>query len=82
MIFVVINKDNNSQTFESYIDAISRDAPQMFVEYCEYCNSPPFLDLRVKAEHYLRKHLKFLPASANNMLIRKLGDRFMEFTID
>ena len=35
-----INKDN-SQTPKSYIDVISRDAPQMFVEYCEYCNSPP-----------------------------------------
>ena len=28
-----INKDN-SPTFESYIEAISRDAPQMFVECC------------------------------------------------
>ena len=52
------NKDNSS-TFESYIDAIRRDAPQMFVEYCEYCNRPPLFDLRVKAEHYLRKHSNF-----------------------
>ena len=72
----------NSPMFESYVDAISRDAPQMFVEYCEYCNSPPFFGLRVKAEHYLRKHLKLLLASANKMLIRKVGDRFMEFSID
>ena len=68
--------------FESYIDAISRDAPHMYVGYCECCNSLPFFDLRVKAEHYLHKHLKLLPASANNMLIRKVGDRFMEFSID
>ena len=76
-----INKDN-SPTFERHIDAISKDTPQMFVGYCEYCNSPPFFDLRVKAEHYFRKHLKLLPASANNKLIRKVGDRFMEFSID
>ena len=75
------NKDNSS-TFESYLDAISRDAPQMFVEYCEYCNRPPFFDLRVKAEHYLRKHSKLLPASANKLLIRNVGHRFMRFSID
>ena len=52
------------------------------MEYCEYCNSSPFFDLRVKAEHYLCKRLKLLPASANNMLIRRVGEMFMGFSID
>ena len=38
-----INKDN-SPTFESYIDAISRDPGKFFVEQCEYCTKPPFFD--------------------------------------
>lgn len=29
-----INKEN-SLTIESYVDAIARDSPQMFVEFCE-----------------------------------------------
>ena len=29
-----INKEN-SLTIESYLDAIARDSPQMFVEFCE-----------------------------------------------
>ena len=35
--------EENSPTFQSYINIISRDSVQMFVEYCEYCSSPPFL---------------------------------------
>ena len=74
------NKEN-SPTFESYIDVISRD--QMFVvEYCEYCNSTLFFDLKLKAEHYLRKHLKLLPVGRENLMIRKVGDKFTEFSID
>lgn len=74
-----INKGNSS-IFENYIDAISRNAPQMFVEYCEKIHR--FFDLRVKAEHYLHNHLKLLPASRNDMLIRRVGDKFIEFSID
>ena len=45
-----ISKEN-SPTFESYIDAISREQ-MLVVEYCKYCNSSPFFDLKLKAEHY------------------------------
>ena len=53
----------------------------MFVEYCEYCQSPPFFDLEVTAQHYLQNHLKLLPITKNDMLIRKAG-KFMEFSIE
>ena len=52
------------------------------VEYCEYCNSTLFFDLKLKAEHYLRKHLKLLPVGRENLMIRKVGDKFIEFSID
>ena len=75
-------KEDNSPTFQSYINVISRVSQQMFVGYCEYCKSPPFFDLEVKARHYLRQNLKLLPASKKDMLIRKIENKFMEFSVD
>ena len=33
--------EDNSPIFQSYINTVPRDSKQMFVEYCEYCKSPP-----------------------------------------
>ena len=35
----------------------------------------------LKAKHFLRKHLK-LNGNSNNILIRRIGNRFIEFSID
>ena len=77
----IINKEN-SPTFESYIDVISKDPNQTIFEYCEYCSNPPSFDAKLKAEHYLRKHLKLLYVTRNNLLIRRVGNKFIEFSID
>ena len=48
-------RSDNSPTFDSYVVAISRDSnhsTQMFNEFCEFSKSPPFFDLKKKAEHY------------------------------
>ena len=76
-----ITEDNNP-TFQSSINTISRDSKQMFVEYCEYCKSPPFFNSEVKSDHYLRHHLKLLPASKRDILIQKIRNRFLEFSIN
>ena len=55
--------EGNSLAFQSYINTISKDCKQMFVEYYEYCKNPPFFNSEVKSRHYLRHHLKLLPAS-------------------
>ena len=73
--------EDNSPTFQSYINTISRDSKQMFVEYCEYYKSPPFFNSEVKSRHYLR-HLKLFPALKRDILIREIGNRFLEFSID
>ena len=78
-------RSDNSPTFDSYVVAISIDSnhsTQMFVEFCEFSKSPPFFDLKKKAEHYLQKHLKLLRATRNDILIRKIGDKFIELSID
>ena len=54
----------------------------MFVEFCEFCSNPRFFDLKEKAEHYLQEHLRLLPVSKNDILIRKIGDKLIEFRID
>ena len=42
----------------------------------------PFFDLEVKARHYLRQNLKLLVASKKDMLIRKIENKFVEFSVD
>ena len=61
------NKDN-SPTFESYIDVISKDPTKLFVEHYKYCTEPPLFDLNFKAEHlfmqafeaFIRRQRKFV----------------------
>ena len=40
-----------------------------------------FFDGKLKAKHFLRKHLK-LNGNNNNILIRRIGNRLIEFSID
>ena len=61
---------------------ISRDLGEFFVEQCEYCTRPPFLDPRAKAEHYLRRHLKLLSVNKDKFIIRKICEKYIEFSID
>ena len=76
-----INKEN-CPTFESYVDVISKDPNQVIFEYCEYCSNPPFFDAKRNAEHYLRKHVKLLSVTRNNLLMRRVGTKFIEISID
>ena len=78
-------KTDNSPTFDSYVDAITRHSNrprQIFVEFCEFSKRRPFFDLKTKAEHYLQEHLQILPVSRSDILIRKIGGKFIEFSID
>ena len=47
---------------------------------CEYCGKT-FFDGKLKAQHFLMKDLK-LNGNNNNILIRRIGNRFIEFSID
>ena len=78
-------KTDNSLTFEKYVDAITRHSyhpRQMFVDFCKFCMNPPLFDLKEKAKHYLQEHLRLLPISRYHILIRKIGDQFIEFSTD
>ena len=78
-------KTDNSPTFEKYVDSISRHSyrpRQILVEFCEFCSNPPFFDLKKKAEYFLQEHLRLLPVTKNDILIRKIGNKFIEFSID
>ena len=73
-------KTDNSPALDKYVDAITRHSyhpRQMFVELCKFCSNLPFFDLKEKAEHYLQEHLRLLPVNKNEILIRKIGDKFI-----
>ena len=53
-----------------------------FMEQCKYCNGPQFTDPKIKARHYLVRQLKLLSTNQDNLLIRRTGNRFIEFSID
>ena len=36
----------------------------------------------MKSRHYLRHYLKLFPASKRDILIQKIGNRFLEFSVD
>ena len=61
----------NSPMFESYVDVISKEPSQFFMEQCKYCNDPPFTDPKVKARYYVARHLKLHPTNQENLLIRR-----------
>ena len=70
----------NSPVFESYVDLLIKPSSEFFMEESEYCCKTIF-DGKLKAEHFLMKHLK-LNGNNNNILIRRIGNRFIEFSID
>ena len=70
----------NSPVFESYVDLLTKPSLEFFMEECEYCCKTFFVG-KLKAKHFLRKHLK-LNGNNNNILIRRIGNRYIEFSID
>ena len=71
---------DNSPVFESYVDLLTKPSSEFFMEECEYCGKT-FFDGKLKAKHFLRKLLK-LNGNNNNIPIRKIGNRFIEFSTD
>ena len=72
----------NSPAFESYIDSLRSDPLDFFVKKCNYCDEF-FFDARSRSIHIFKNHLKILnTAQVDNMIIRRTGNRFIEFSID
>ena len=72
----------NSSAFESYINFLRSNPLEFFIEKCNYCDEFSF-DALSKSKHILKNHLKILDTSlVDNMIGRRIGDRFIEFTTD
>ena len=71
---------DNSPVFKSYVDLLTKPSSQFFMAGCEYCGKIIF-DAKQKAKRYLRKHLK-LNGNNNDLLIRRIDNKFIEFTIN
>ena len=50
------------------------------MEECQYCGKT-FFDGKLQVKHFLRKHLK-LNGNNNNILIRRINNRFIQFSIE
>ena len=74
------NSHNTTKDNKSYVDLLTKLSSEFFMEEREYCGKA-FFDEKLKAKHFLRKHLK-LNGNNNNILIRRIGNRFIEFSID
>ena len=70
---------DNSPVFERYMDLLTNPSSEFFMEECEHCGKT-FFDRKLKAKHFFRKHLKL--NGNNNILILRIGNRFIEFCID
>ena len=72
----------NSPAFNSYVDSLQGDPLEFFIEKCSYCHVFLF-DAWLKSRHILKKHLKILNTSqVNNMIVRRIGNWFIEFSVD
>ena len=71
-----------SPAFESYIDSLQNDPLEFFVKKCNYCDEF-FFDAQSRSIHILKSHLKILNTSqVDNMIVRRIGNQFTEFSID
>ena len=71
---------DNSPVIESYLDVLTAPPSEFFIQVCECCGKT-FFDGKQKAKHYLSKHLR-LNVNNNNLLMRRICNRFIEFSID
>ena len=62
------------------MDLLTKPSSEFFMEECECCGKT-FFDGKLKAKDFLRKHLK-LNGNNNNILMRRMANRFIEFSID
>ena len=69
----------NSPVFESYVDLLIKPSSEFFMEESEYCCKTIF-DGKLKAEHFLMKHLK-LNGNNNNILIRRIGNDLLSLVL-
>ena len=76
----VHNITGSNPVFDRYLENLSSNSVVLLTSQCDFCNKF-FHDNRTKAKHLVKKHLKLFRSNVNDLLIRRVGSRFLEFGI-
>ena len=66
---------------DQYLVNLARNSVVLLISPCDFGNKF-FHDNRTKAKLLVKQHLKLFGSTVNDLLIRRLGSRLIEFSID
>ena len=67
--------------FDQYLENLSSNSAVLLTSQRDYCNKF-FHNNRTKVKYLVKKDLKLFDSNVNDLLIRRVGSRFIEFSID
>ena len=71
----------NNPVFKNYFNVVNSDPHEFIMEGCDYCKKL-FFESGKKARHYLSKHLRPIANPNSSLIIRKIGSKYLEFSIN
>ena len=76
----VHNITDSNPVFDRYLQNLSSNSVVLLTSQCDFSNRF-FHDNGNKAKHLVKKLLKLFDSNVNDLLIRRVGSRFIEFSI-
>ena len=67
--------------FDRYLENLSSNSIALLTSQCDFCNKF-FHDNKTKAKHVVKKHLKLFGSNVNDLMITRVGSRFIEISIN
>ena len=77
----VHNITDSNPIFDRYLENLSSNSIALLTSQCDFCNKF-FHANNTKAKHLVKKHLKLFDSNVNDLMITRVGSRFIEFSID
>ena len=71
----------NNPVFKNYFDVVNSDPHEFIMEGCDNCKKN-FFESGKKARHYLSKHLTLIANLNSSLIIRRIGSKYLEFSIN
>ena len=77
----VHNITDSTPVFDGYLENLSSNSVVLLTSQHDFCNKF-FHGNRTNAKHLVKKHLKLFESNVNDLFIRRVSSRFIEFSID